>query len=54
MQSVDASELSKHVNTMNYRMNSAFKFWNRLFSKRSALKKAGVTMKSIGFGRWNK
>ena len=37
------------------RFNAAFEQWDEMFSKKyPAMKKAGISMKSIGFSNWNK
>ena len=48
------SELKPYYDSMNTRLNVAFKNWNAMFAKKKELKKKGITMKSIGFHNWKK
>ena len=53
-ESEEAEVLDTYKESTVYRINQAFSFWNRMFTKKyKSLKKAGVNMKSIGFGKWS-
>lgn len=48
-----ASVLALYKKDCASRINTAFERWDRLFSKKyPALKKDGISMKSIGFSKW--
>jgi hypothetical protein len=52
-ESSDESDLALLNEGVINRINAAFKYWNKMFSKKyPALKKAGISMKTIGFSKW--
>lgn len=52
-ETIEASVLAGAKTVCVSRMNEAFKRWDTLFAKKyPALKKSGVSMKSIGFSKW--
>ena len=54
-ESTEADVLASAKEGSKRRIKDAFAFWNEMFSKKyPALKKAGVTMKKIGFGAFPK